>query len=91
MLITTAAGISKKPPVGRLLGIVTSRKPEDLPAELLFRCFGLKHPTGMVTVRLNRPMPLREDRSGPSMPGTGRKDRDRDGSLLNPSETLVSS
>ena len=51
-----------------------SRKPEDLPAELLFRCFGLKHPAGMVAVRLYGPMPLREGRSAPSLPGTGRKD-----------------
>jgi prepilin-type processing-associated H-X9-DG protein len=59
---------------GRLFGTVTSREPEDLPAEFLFRCFGFKHPAGLVSVHLYGPMLLQEGRSKPPLPGTGRKD-----------------
>ncbi len=37
-----------------------SRKPEDLPAEGRFRCFGHKHPSGIGAVHLHGPMPLSE-------------------------------
>jgi iron complex transport system substrate-binding protein len=39
-------------------GAVTSREPEDLPVELLFRCFGREHPGGTVGFRLHGPTSL---------------------------------
>ena len=36
-------------------GAVTSRKPENLPVELLFRCFGHKHPGGPPQTVCNEP------------------------------------
>ncbi len=65
-------------PVGRLFGAAISRKPEDLPAELLFRCFGSKHPAGMFLPRSRGRMSLLVGRSGPSLPGTGRTGHSHD-------------
>jgi hypothetical protein len=60
--------------MGRLFEAAMSRKPEDLPVDLLLRCFGLKHPAGFVTVHLYGLKPLQEGRTEPSLPGSGRKD-----------------
>ena len=40
-MIATLSGLAG---MGRRFGSVTSRKPEDLPVGVLYRCFGLKHP-----------------------------------------------
>jgi|GEM_PF-5616248 len=58
-------------------GAATSREPEDLPVELLFRCFGHEHPDGPLADRLQRAVRLGAEASYPlARPGRKRCARD---------------